>query len=518
MAPSTKTANSDRPRDARGRFKRTALAHGSNGSVRAQEIDSLAGLADVIANKGRAFTYITSLTAGTDNRFPSIMDPDTRGNPRSWLRDVSAEKSNAVAHGFLYVQNRSLYDLYDEMMHKDVTLSRTLRLATAHILRRDQNFISPTPGDKRADEITAWIETTLNECRSNFGWCSFLETALLGAMQHGFSATEIVKDEPHFIATKEVIPLAFMHRHPGMFAFDDLGGLHLLGPDLLVSKAEPVDYGRFAFMRMPSLYGNPYGLSLLDDLAALYWFKKEVMKSLLYFTETYGTPLILIRPGPEFTDEQGDASETMTRLQLAIENMSREHGLLLTKGEDVTIEDRSGGMKGDLHQNVIKWITQEQVKYFMGGLLASEEAEFGTRAQASVHGHTTNIRLANIADLVSEMVTRDVITPLVRWNFGSDAPVPTFRISIEEPADIEKFLATVSHSLDHAVDVTEKQYRAVTGLDQPEDKEEAVLSPKALPSPSINLGGFPRAAEEKEGEDLETFRFRSKRKKKLSQL
>ncbi len=541
MAPKTKTARKKNkgakartPAKRKARASKSAMAKrvpkakssngaSANGSGNGStEITTMAHLAEVLGNRSPGFTFITSLTSGPDNRFPSIMDPAGRGNPRDRLRLISAEQSNAIAHGFIYTQNRTLYDLYDEMMHKDVTLSRTLRLATSHILRRDQSFISADPDDERSNEIAIWVERVLSECRSNFGWCSFLETALLAAMQHGFSATEIVLDEERFNATGEVVPKAFMHRHPGQFGFDDLGELFLLDDSLSVKEATPVEYGTFALLRMPALYGNPYGLSLLDDLAIMYWFKKEVMKSLLYFTETYGTPLIIIKPGETFTDEKGDASEYFADLRVMIENLSREHGLVLAKGEDITIEDRSGGMKGDLHQNVIRWITQEQVKYFMGSLLASEESEFGTRAHATVHGNTTNIRLAGVTDLVSEMVTRDIVTPLVLWNFGPDAPIPTFKISTEEPADITKFLESVTHSIEHGVPVREKQYREVVGLEAPEDADDPILRAKALPASSINFGSFHEPDddldedEKREAEEMESFRFRAERKKKLS--
>lgn len=423
--------------------------------------------------------FIQIVSAESGSAFPrSILDNFYgSNNPHDFNRDITATKSNAVAHGFVFLQNRALYDLYDEMVHKDPTISRALRLIVRFVMRRDAGFQVTDEEDPRAPDIRDFCEAELTKTASMFGWHQFIEAGLRGALQHGFSVTEIVLDEERFLGDGAIVPKAYMHRHPGQFVFDQMGTLFRASA---TGQREELPQDKFAVIRIPALYSNVFGESAIHDLMALYWFKKQIFKSWLFFAETYGQPLVIVRPH-EGTDLRGEHAHIKTKLENIIKNLARSLGLVLSGGEQIEFHDRTGGTRSDLHEKIVRWCCAEQVKHLLGAVLGTDEAEFGTRAQAEVHGHTTDISVAPLADLVSESINRDVVNPFVGWNFGPDAPRPRFKISTDDPINIEAFVQSVEKAVDFEVDVAKAQYREVTGLRVPKDDEEVLAKPASEP-------------------------------------
>ena len=425
------------------------------------------------------FTQIVSAESGS--AFPrSILDNYYgSNNPHDFNRDITATKSNAVAHGFVFLQNRALYDLYDEMVHKDPTISRALRLIVRFVMRRDAGFQVTDEEDPRAPEIRDFCEAELTKTASMFGWHQFIEIGLRGALQHGFSVTEIVLDEDRFLGDGAIVPKAYMHRHPGQFVFDQMGTLFRATGG---GGREDLPQDKFAVIRIPALYSNVFGESAIHDLMALYWFKKQIFKSWLYFAETYGQPLVIVRPA-EGVDLRGEHAYQKTKLENIVKNLARSLGLGLYNGERIEFHDRTGGTRSDLHEKIVRWCCAEQVKHLLGAVLGTDEAEFGTRAQAEVHGHTTDVSVAPLADLTSESINRDVVDPFVGWNFGPDAPRPKYKISTDDPINIEAFIQSVEKAVNFEIDVAKAQYREVTGLRVPKDDEEVLAKPAPKPAP-----------------------------------
>jgi phage gp29-like protein len=64
------------------------------------------------------------------------------------------------------------------------------------------------------------------------------------------------------------------------------------------------------------------------------------------------------------------------------------------------------------------------------------EGGTGAKAQGEVHADTLQRRTIELCRAVASVVNRQIVRPLVLWNFGPDAPIPTWNFDIEEQEDL----------------------------------------------------------------------------------
>ncbi len=86
-----------------------------------------------------------------------------------------------------------------------------------------------------------------------------------------------------------------------------------------------------------------------------------------------------------------------------------------------------------VYQTAIDLFDRQIAKAITGQTLATEEGEHQARAAASVHQDTLSQQVGYIRRLACAMIQRDVLQPLVRYNFGTEALALTPQVSMDEP-------------------------------------------------------------------------------------
>ena len=151
---------------------------------------------------------------------------------------------------------------------------------------------------------------------------------------------------------------------------------------------------------------------------------------------------------------------------------------------DILIEyakNRSAG-DGGLHLAFARFLGEEMSKVATGHTLTVEE---GNRGTARTAGMAENVAdSVRDADARAEESTwqRQLVTPLVRYNFGR-VPVPQLRFITEDGADMESLSKALERMLGPGqmfgtgLDIPARWVRAQLGIPEPDEGEELVAKP-----------------------------------------
>ena len=386
-------------------------------------------------------------------------------NPARLIQEIQPTQHASSGNPFLpyYITNRSLYDLLDEMVDKDATIGGTEDTVASQVLAREQRIAAPEGEDEEASKpIVEFVERALfgMECGK---WTSALKTLLLGARRHGFAVSEII----YRLDGGFYKPDRIKHCHPGEFDFAINGTLLLNNGTVTRQPAPP---NRFIIHRNAAMYDNPYGQSEIFPLRWAYYFKKNATKAWIDGVETFGLPVLV---GTIEAMTEGDRRKS--ELESVMENLRASSGVVVPSG--VTIQGIARGLSqsGTPHEALVDYLDRLMVRRLTGSTLTTmENAGTGSLAQSKTHGQIANDRLVSICNSLAETITRDLITPLVRINFGPNAVVPRLVIDTDEEEDVIPALAIMQKAAELGVPISTSQFREWFGLEPPADEGDTI--------------------------------------------
>lgn len=407
-----------------------------------------------------------------------------RGNPARYIQEIMPTQRASASNDFIptLVQDAALYDMLDEMVDKDAVIGGTESTLAAQILAREQRFEVDDEDDARAVEIRDFVEKACTEMRGMFSWTAALRNILLGARRHGFSASEIIWK----VDGGRFVPKTIIHRHPGQFDFDSLGNLYIYGEGSTYGQAPP---NKFVVHRNVSLYGNPFGTSDIFPLRWPWYIKKTALKAWADGVETYGLPILTgTIEADSFAGTNGPSvrDQRYSELMDAFATIRGESGLVLPPGVDVKALSRGLSNSSTPHEALIDYLDRCIVRYLSGSTLTTmENAGTGSLAQSKTHGQIAAERLVSLCRALAETVQCYIVEPLVRLNFGDDAPMPRFVIDVDDEEDVEQGLKIFEAAQKLGVETSRRQFREWFGVDAPEDDEDTINSPPpAAPQPA----------------------------------
>lgn len=398
-----------------------------------------------------------------------------RTNPARMIQEIMPSQRASAGNDFVptLLQDAALYDLLDEMVDKDLVIGGTEATLAAQILAREQRFEVDDEDDARAIEVRDFVERACHDVGGIYAWTDVLKVLLLGARRHGFSVCEILWR----VEGGRFVPDAIVHRHPGQFEFDETGRLYLYDGTVAATR-EPVAFGKFIVHRNLSLYGNPFGQSDIFPIRWYWFLKKLALKAWCDGVETYGLPILTGRVDADsFNGANGPSllAQRTRELEDAMAMIRSNSAIILPPG--VTLESIARGLTNGTvpHATLIDYLDRSIVRYLSGSTLSTmENAGTGSLAQSKTHGQIAAERLVSLCRALAETVQRDLVEPLVRLNFGEDAPMPRFVIDVDDEEDVVQALSIFQKAIDLGIQVSRRQFREWFGLDAPEDDEDAV--------------------------------------------
>lgn len=108
---------------------------------------------------------------------------------------------------------------------------------------------------------------------------------------------------------------------------------------------------------------------------------------------------------------------------------------------DVIVEfaKKSGTSESSSHAALFSTCAAEMSKAVLGQTLTTEQGRVGSQALGNVHNDVRKDIRNAFADYLADVITHDLIEPMVRLNFGPTAPVPRLRFITKDAADMKAF-------------------------------------------------------------------------------
>lgn len=246
------------------------------------------------------------------------------------------------------------------------------------------------------------------------------------------------------------------------------------------SSGVPAEWGKFIVHTPHARQGLPLRGSLLRSLAMIYLIKSFAIKNWAIFIEVFGMPIRVAR-----YDTNAQASEK-TELLAMLRTLGTDAVGIFSKSVDLELKGVTDRRNAP-YLEIIEWGSKEIAITVLGQNLTTDTTGgTGTHAAADVQDR---IRMDLLeGDIVEEehTIRRQLLGPLVRWEYPIGAPVPFFKRKKPELIDRVVESQVISTAQQAGVKVPLDWAHKTLGIPKPQEGE-AVLDP---PAPVQGPGPF----------------------------
>jgi hypothetical protein len=202
---------------------------------------------------------------------------------------------------------------------------------------------------------------------------------------------------------------------------------------------------KFAVVTFRPVDSDPRGTSIYRAALAPWDAKVGTWGAYLKFLAQFASPSIwatAAQGASTYTDLDTGTEYTQEEILLReILNFQNGTASAFPFGTILNLIQSSG--KGEAFLSAFQLYDQQITKAILHQTLATDEAKFGTRAQASVHQDVLGTIIRQIKQGVEQTIARDIARPWVRYNYGDAALalVPTVTLGDVDQVD---FASTAS--------------------------------------------------------------------------
>lgn len=303
---------------------------------------------------------------------------------------------------------------------------------------------------------------------------------MLDALGKGYSATEAIwRTSPG-----KWLPHELKRRDPRWFEFDRINGETL--KLRTAGEPEPLAAGKFIVHIHSAKSGLPIRGGLARIAAWGWMFKNFAIKDWVSFLETYGMPMRMGRY------DNGETEENIAILARAVGDLGSDAAAVFPKSMEITFEQaKAGSAPGDLWRAKAEFVNDELSKAVLGQTNTTDAKAGGMGSgQAEVHdGVRQDIRDFD-AMLLAATLNRDLVVPMIMFNFGPQDEYPRLKIGEPEKDDVEALTSAAVALVPLGLKVSAKRLGEKTGLPLAEAGEEVLTAPSS-PNPDNLPSGAP---------------------------
>lgn len=346
-------------------------------------------------------------------------------------------------------------DVYAKMA-KDPHVSACVAILKTAILEDSISFQPTEPDNTTAEQIAI-------ECKAMFAALDIdpvdVLWDMLDAIVYGHRIAEIVYAPTRIngrlrtaisrIAPKPVGSLKFVV-DPYLRVLGFVGQLGTTTPKtgpVNISDPALLDKEKCAYLSVRPMNGDPRGTSLLRPAYNPYYIKQQIWPEYLKYLVQFAVPSLVGTTSADATGRANDdgtyseATAVLMEQLLAFRNAS---GIALPNG--YTVEALWSSGDGAAFLQAFTMLDQHISKAITLQTLASNEAQFGTRAQSSVHQDILATLIRQMKRTVVGMIRKQILQPWVRDNYGDNALmlVPNVSLGEVEQEDISNVMAAIA--------------------------------------------------------------------------
>jgi len=353
-------------------------------------------------------------------------------------------------------------ELFEEMEEKDAHLGAVLQSRKLAVAGLDWDIV-PSGDSKREVEIASFVRDVI---RGIENWeDSILD--LLDAIGKGFSVLEIIWE----IQDSDVVIREFKWRAQKLFTFMQQDGVSE-NPRLLTEGSpiygEALSPNKFVVHRYRARSGITPRAGVLRPCAYMYLFKNYSIKDWVIFAERYAMPM---RIG-KFSASSTEAERNV--LKNAVFSLGSDAAAVISDSTVIELlESATKSPSSGIYRELVEFCDRAISKAVLGQTLTTEQTG-GTFATAKVHQLVRKDILEADSKALSKTIQRQIIAPLVEFNFGSK-DIPTLKFRHEEDTDLISIAQTYKVLVEAGFDgIPKRHIYERFGIPVPREKEETL--------------------------------------------
>lgn len=359
-------------------------------------------------------------------------------------------------------------ELFEEMEEKDPHLFSQLQTRKNAVTGLDYEVI-PFSDDELDKTIAEFVKDEI-ESLENF---EDVLMDLLDAIGKGIAVSEIIWVYDYY---KERITVKDIKQRPQKkFFWDHNDTFKVITKEFASGIEIPKD--KFIIHRYKARSGHPSRAGVLRVVAWMYLFKNYDIKDWVSFCELFGMPLRLGKYNPSASDEDKAA------LMRALVQIGTDAAGIIPEGTDIEFIESSKTTSVDVYESLARFCDEQISKAVLGQTLTSDSG--GSYAQSKTHNEVRHDLTAADCKAIAATLRKDLIRPLVLFNFGEDRRIPYIRFDCEEAGDLKE-AAEIFETLICKIGLkipTAHLYKKFS-IPKPEAGEEVATPPSPSPPPA----------------------------------
>jgi phage gp29-like protein len=319
--------------------------------------------------------------------------------------------------------------LYRELEDKDEDVANCLDTLRLSVLKRDRT-LTPADESQLALDVKDFVEDEISKLTD---FHAVLD-CILDAPGYGFSVQELVFDSSMGQAS-----LVGINDCPQeLFLFGDryqpqIGQLQFLTQPW-ASSGTPVPEEKFIVYTYRQRARNRMGRPLLKSVFWPSWFKRNIQRLWMQYAEKGpGTAVVRYNDADNVAERQR-AAETaqgfIDNVAIAIpQNCNYDQEMLkIARSQDPAV-----------YEHLFQAMQYSIARKILGETLTSfgNEGGTGSKAQGDTHADTLDTRVVEQCKAVASIINRQLVRPLVLWNYGPKAPMPKWGFDVGEEEDLK---------------------------------------------------------------------------------
>lgn len=378
---------------------------------------------------------------------------------------------------------------FRELEDKDEDVADALDTLKRSVTKRARSVLPANDKNSAAVDTKDFIEDQLK----NIDVDGLLD-CILDAPGYGFTVQEMIFD----VSAGQAALTAIDDCPQELFLFANrfrpqIGPLQLLD-NPWASEGTLVDESKFIVMTYRKHAQNRMGRPMMKSLFWPSWFKRNIQRLWLQFAEKGPGTAVVYYDDPNDETQRKRASEIaqaiVNNVAFAVpQNFRLETELLkVARSQDPSVYER---LFEAMQHSITRYVLGETQTNFAG------EGGKGTQALGTVHSEMLNNRSVALAIRLMGIINEQLVKPLVLWNYGPDAPIPSWTIETKEEEDLARRVqidsALQRMGKKFTVGYVAEQYQVplVSGVDG--ENAEDVLQPNTA-APAIPTGMNPDAS------------------------
>lgn len=367
---------------------------------------------------------------------------------------------------------RRLIDLANECRQQDSHLQAVLGTHEESIAGLPYQIVPAMPQGKdkpktRDKKAALWVEEQL---RNNPG-VQRLIADLAGSYYYSYSVVEIVwrKDGG------KLVPDRFVHVAPRRFRFRRTDGVLVLNDDGAAEIDLPGTYKNKFIVSRPRVTGDiPNREGLMRCLVWMSCMRRWDI------ADWMATAEMAWKPWRIATYKQNAAGKTdRDELETVIRRMTADFTAVIPDSTSIEVTWPQGSNSGrSTHAELANTLANEMSKAVLGQTETTQASASSGYAQAKVHDAVRRDLRESRARQIAADITRDLIGPMVRLNFGEAVEVPRFEFVTQDPVDLKSFAEALKFLSEAGVPIPQAWAYEQSGIPEPKNDEDVLTPPK----------------------------------------